>query len=145
MSHNELGYADRIREQGYRLTPQRQIIMDTLCEMGGHAAVGDIYERVNAQVPTIDRATVYRTIRFFQDLRLIVSTEMDGVVLYEVARLTPHHHLVCRHCGQVQGLSNAHLNDLVAHLQNEHDFRAEIDHLTLHGVCAACQTLEKDV
>ncbi len=139
MSHEELGYANRIREQGYRLTPQRQIIIDTLCGMGGHAAIGDIYECVHAQMPSIDRATVYRTIRFFQDMRLIVSTEIDGTTLYEVAKPAPHHHLVCRQCAQVQILSDAHLDDLVTHLQAEHGFRAEIDHLTLYGTCAACQ------
>lgn len=139
MSHNKLGYAQRIRERGYRMTPQRQMIIDALCAIGGHATIGEIYARVHEQAPAIDRATVYRTVRFFQDLRLVVAAEIDGVTLYEVAAEEPHHHLVCRDCGRVQFLSDKHLHDLAEHLQREHGFAAELDHLAIPGLCRDCQ------
>jgi Fur family ferric uptake transcriptional regulator len=143
MSHHQLDYDKRIREQGYRLTPQRQIIMDALCHIGDHATAGEVYEQVHAQTPAIDRATVYRTLHFFHDLRLVVATEMDGDMRYEIAGETPHHHLLCRICGLEQELSDRHLHDLIEHLQREHGFTAEINHLVIPGVCHNCATSDK--
>lgn len=138
MSHTKIGYDKHIRALGYRLTPQRQIIMDLLCEIGGHATVNDVYLRVNAQTPAIDRATVYRTLHFFRELRLVSAAEIDGETVYEVADVTPHHHLVCRVCGAEKRFDDHHLHDLIQHLQQEHGFSAEIDHLVIHGHCQDC-------
>jgi hypothetical protein len=60
MTHYNIDYVQKIREQGYRMTPQRQIVLDTVCEQGGHATASEIYDSVNAQQPVINRATVYR-------------------------------------------------------------------------------------
>ncbi len=140
MSHNQLDYAEQIRAQGYRLTPQREAILDTLCGMGHHATIGDLYEAVQSESPGIDRATVYRAIHFFHKMRLVVSAEVDGATVYGIASPEPHHHLVCRQCGDVAHLSHAHLQNLITHLQEEHGFQAQIDHLTIPGLCRACQS-----
>jgi Fur family ferric uptake transcriptional regulator len=142
MSHHELNYDQRIREQGYRLTPQRQMIMDALCAIGGHATAGQVYDQVHEVTPAIDRATVYRTLHFFCDLRLVVATNMNGEMCYEIVGRTPHHHLLCRLCGREQELSDHHLHDLVEHLQREHGFTAEIDHLVITGLCQQCAALQ---
>lgn len=138
MSHREIGYDKRIREKGYRLTPQREIIMTVLCEADGHATANDIYEQVQTQTSTIDRATVYRTLHFFRELRLVSATEIDGEIVYEVAGKTPHHHLVCRVCGAEWVLEDYHLHDLIEHLRDKHHFTPEIDHLVIPGRCQAC-------
>jgi len=138
MTHHQINYDKRIREQGYRLTPQRQIIMDALCTIGDHASVSQVYESVHTTNPSIDRATVYRTLHFFRDLRLVASSEIDGEILYEIVGKTPHHHLICRLCGTEQLLDDQHLNDLVEHLQQEHGFTAEINHLVISGICQDC-------
>lgn len=139
MSHKEQNFAARIREEGYRFTPQRQLILDALCDMGGHATVEEIYDRVSETAPSINLATVYRTVHFLEELRLVVSAEIKGKTVYEIADPTPHHHLVCHTCGQVRALADHHFDELVEHLAQEHHFRAEIDHLTIGGVCRDCQ------
>lgn len=138
MSHDTLDYATRIRERGYRLTPQREIILDALCEIGRHATVGELYDRVQEKAPAIDRATIYRAVKFFCDLQLIVSAEIEGTTVYEIAGHTPHHHLVCRTCSSVQAFGDHHFHDLLHHLEDEHGFRAVIDHLTISGFCNDC-------
>ncbi len=139
MSHNEIDYDKRIREQGYRLTPQRQIIMDALCAIGGHASVNAVYDSVHAQSPSIDRATVYRTLHFFHELQLATASEIDGETVYEVAGPAAHHHLICRVCGQEQTLHDEDLQELVSHLSAAYGFTAELQHLVLPGVCRSCQ------
>ncbi len=139
MSHHEMEYEKRIRAQGYRLTPQRQAIMDALCAIGDHAGVNDVYERVHLASPAVDRATVYRTLHFFRELGLVTVSEMEGETVYEVAGPVGHHHLICTNCGREQTVRDADLQGLVDHLAARYGFAADLQHLVLPGVCAGCR------
>lgn len=144
MSHHEINYEQRIREQGYRLTPQREIIMDALCAIGDHATANEVYERVQGQTAVIDRATVYRTLHFFHELGLVSASTIDGDTRYEIAGPRPHHHLICRACGGELTLDDGALDALAAQLQRAHGFAAEFDHLVISGLCRACQAAPKE-
>lgn len=139
MSHFNIDYVQKIREQGYRMTPQRQIVLDTVCEQGGHATASQIYESVNAKQPAINRATVYRILDFFCEMRLVGKADIGGQTVFEVVGDTPHHHLVCRHCGQVAAFGPNHFDELADHLLAEHGFEADLSHLAISGVCAGCR------
>jgi len=140
MSPHAQNFAERIRTQGYRLTPQRQLVLDTLCAMGGHATAGAIYEQVSDQMPALNQATIYRALEFFAELRLIARSDIGGQTVYEIVGERPHYHLVCRHCNHVDELAAEQLADLAAWLLAEHGFQADLDHLIITGVCADCQT-----
>jgi Fur family ferric uptake transcriptional regulator len=137
MSHYRMNYPDRIRKRGFRVTPQRQLILDAICEGEGHTTFDEIYARVQAKAPAINRATVYRALDFFRELGLIFAAEIGGHTGYEIAS-KPHHHLVCRCCGKVEDLTDYHFHDLSAHLLEEHGFKAELDHLAIPGLCSKC-------
>ena len=139
MTHVERNFAQQIREQGYRYTPQRQLILDTLCKLGRHATVDEIYEQIQAVAPTISLATVYRTVNFLESLDLVVSAEIQGETLFEITAEKPHHHLVCCRCGKVTAFPDSALQPLVAYLAEEHAFQAEISHLTISGLCESCR------
>ena len=139
MSNQLNQYLTMIREQGFRVTPQRQLILGTLLRSGGHATARDVYEMVQEKVSTLNRATVYRTLDFFCELNITAKTEIDGRTTYEILGEDPHHHLVCRECGHVAVLSDKHFDHLVEHLLAEHQFKAELHHLAIPGVCQHCQ------
>jgi len=143
MSHHQLDYETRMRERGFRVTPQRQLILDAVCEGGGHTTIEEIYDRVQAKAPAINRATVYRSLDFFRELRLVVAAEIGGCTVYEIAN-KPHHHLVCRCCGAVQDFDGYHFEALSAHLRVEHGFQADLDHLVITGLCPRCATPAED-
>lgn len=138
MSHDRSECAAQMRDHGFRVTPQRLLLLDAICEGKGHTTFDEIYERVQAKAPGINQATVYRTLDFLCDLRLVVSAEIEGRTVYEIAGETPHHHLVCRSCGAVQELADFHFQELREHLLEEHGFEADLDHLAIHGLCARC-------
>ena len=144
MPHHNSNYMQKIRDQGYRVTPQRQIVLDTICEHGGHATAGEIYESVNAQQPAINRATVYRILDFFCDLQLVAKAEIGGQTVFEVVGDTPHHHLVCRQCDHMMSLPDYHFTELAEHLLLEHDFEADLNHLAITGLCAECRQEKAD-
>lgn len=139
MTHNTQNFEERIREQGHRFTLQRKIILDTLCEIGTHATANEIYEKIILTAPTINRATVYRGLSFFCELNLLVSGKIEGKTIYEIASPTPHHHLICTQCGHVGILPDRYVQGLINQLIEEHQFKPDIEHLTISGLCAECQ------
>ena len=144
MSHYNTDYVQKIREQGYRMTPQRQIVLDTVCEQGGHATASQIYDSVNVQQPAINRATVYRILDFFCEMQLVARAEIGGQTVFEVVGDTPHHHLICRECEHVMSLPDYHFTDLAAHLLAEHGFEADLTHMAITGLCAECRQERDD-
>ena len=90
MSHNTWDYVTFLRERGYRMTPQRQIMMDAICEGGGHTTLPEIFERVQRKAPAINQATVYRTLHFLLNMGLIVKAEIaPGETVYEIGAIAP--------------------------------------------------------
>jgi Fur family ferric uptake transcriptional regulator len=130
----------RIRELGYRVTPQRQIILEAVRASEGHVTAVEVYEHVQAKTPALNQATVYRTLDFLCELRLVAKTEINGQSVYEAVDEERHHHLVCRQCRYEEVLADYHLAELSEHLMAEHGFKAELDHLAIPGICASCQT-----
>jgi len=141
MTHHTIDYQRIMREQGFRVTPQRQIILDAVCEGQGHTTAEEIYSRVRAKMPTINQATVYRTLEFFCNLGLVFSADVGiGQKVYEIAGKTPHHHLVCQQCGAVEELSHSMVQPLFERVEQTAGFHVHTDHLVLFGLCRHCQS-----
>lgn len=138
MTHESLDYIARIRDQGHRLTPQRQMILDAVCEAGGHITIEEIIERVQVKSPAINRSTIYRNLEFLRSLNLIVAADIGGQNLYEIAHPQPHHHLVCRCCGAEFEIEQGLLAPAFAAIRKAEGFLVENDHLILHGLCPDC-------
>lgn len=141
MSHPVTDLPALLRAQGNRLTPQRQILLDTLCEMGGHVTVAALYERVHERYPAIDKSTVYRALDFFVELGLVNTADLGGAAVYEIAsgeHSGAHHHLVCQTCGHIDHVPADAFDDFAARLLEEFDFVADMESVTIHGVCRGC-------
>lgn len=139
MPHLQTDYIQQIRERGYRMTPQRQIVLDAVCAHKGHATASEIYESVNEQQPSINRATVYRILDFFCELQLVAKADIGGHTIFEVVGDSPHHHLVCRQCHHVASLDADHFEALTNHLLEAYGFEADLSHLAISGVCYECR------
>ncbi len=139
MTHTTSDYATRIRRSGFRLTPQRQLILDAVCEGGGHTTIEEICARVQAKAPTINRSTVYRNLEFLQSLHLIVAAKIGGETVYEIAHNHPHHHLLCRGCGRQVEIGDEALMAAFAAILRDYDFLVMADHLVLSGLCGPCR------
>ena len=122
------------------MTPQRQMVLDAVCEIGGHARPEEVYELVHQKSPAVNRATIYRTLKLLSDLALIVDTvAVDGHLVYELAGEQTHHHLVCRICGANVEFSDVYFRAFAEVLQQSHNFLIETTHVTLTGMCAECR------
>src|SRR3990172_9390241 len=91
---------ESLRGVGYRLTPQRMLILSIIHHSKGHITADEIHNRVVQQYPFVDISTVYRTLQLLKKLRLVSETDLGGGrVRYELSEGSRHHHLVCRRCG----------------------------------------------
>lgn len=141
MSHNLDEIAARLRQQGYRVTPQRQLIIDAVCALGGHVTPEAVHAHVSAITPALSPSTVYRTLHFLHEQGILTSAQLpDSRLGYELAGKQAHHHLLCRQCGAVQHLNDNHFQPIFDHLREEHAFEPELNHLTIRGLCAGCQS-----
>jgi len=145
MTHETMDYEGIIRTSGRRVTPQRVMILDAVCEGGGHTTLKQVYRRLHRMDATIDQSSVYRTLKLFVELGIVISAEnATGETVYEIPKPQKHHHLVCRQCGTEQEIGHDALRDMVARIEAQHGFQVEMDHLVLFGLCAACRAAADD-
>jgi len=129
-----------LRAAGYRRTPQREMILEAIHNLGGHFCAEQIYQAVRAQSPYVNRSTVYRTLELFKEVGLLIELHAsNGQTKYELATAGYHHHLVCRCCGQTIEVADRYLDSLVQDLREEYGFEAQIQHLAIFGRCADCR------
>lgn len=131
---------DQARQSGLRITHQRVLILQALCELNGHASAEQVYERVAMHRRDVDLSTVYRTLERLRDVRILSQTDLGrGCVEFEVVASLPHHHLVCHACGQVQELPHGYLASLTSAIRRDLDFEPMLDHLAVFGLCSRCR------
>ncbi len=141
MSHHTISYEDILHKNGHRVTPQRIHILDAVCDGKGHTTIGEVYARVRLVDASIDRSTLYRTLKLFVELGLVISAEPgDGETYYEIAKLHHHHHLVCRVCGKQQEIDDTLLKPLFEGFLTHYGFTAQNDHLVFTGTCSDCSS-----
>ena len=130
---------NRLSEQGYRLTPQRMMVLDAIENSEHHISADEIYAQVIKKYPHLNISTVYRTMELLHRLGLVTETDLGGGrVRYHPADKGHHHHLVCQECGRVIDLDESVMDNLKQVLKRDYNFTPDIRHLALFGICAEC-------
>jgi Fur family transcriptional regulator, ferric uptake regulator len=128
-----------LKDQGLRMTPQRQLILEVVASMRGHISVDEVYRQVSARYPDVNITTVYRTLEVLEDRGLVRHTHFhDGRSQYERTDEPPHQHLVCRACGRDQEMDLSVLEPLAEDLRQRYGFTADLSHTAIVGLCRAC-------
>lgn len=141
MSHEDIDYISALHSRGYRVTSQRLIVLDAVCEHQGHATITDIHASVKHMDDSIDRSTIYRSLEVLREVGLIVEADMEGVgKIYRIAGESNHHHLVCIVCGNILTIQQNDVEPLLQYLQDTYGFAVQIDHLVFNGYCSPCQS-----
>lgn len=134
-------FLKRLRERGFRLTPQREMVLQAMHEVEPHATAEEVYARVSALSSAVDLSTVYRTLELLQELRLVATIDLgDGQLRYELLGLHgQHHHLHCRACGELVRVEQDELQALIDSVVETYGFAAEPEHLIIPGLCEKCR------
>jgi Fur family ferric uptake transcriptional regulator len=147
MHHYVKSSNEMLRKRGYRLTPQRHMILSVIQEADGHLSIDQITQRVQERNPYVSLSTVYRTLELLRELGLVREVHLPGEQPhYEAVEGTAHHHLVCRRCRAVIHLDDTLLGNLNEKLQNQYHFHGLTLDLVAAGYCEACwQALQAEV
>ena len=133
-------FVEQLQKRGYRLTPQREIVLSALHEMKKMVTIEEIHAHVHAQVKSLDLSTVYRTLDLLVDLGLVVVLDTgEGQRRYElVGEHGLHHHLHCQVCGKVVPVTQEIVQPLLDKFRQSHGFVAQPESLTIPGTCKDC-------
>jgi Fur family ferric uptake transcriptional regulator len=131
-----------LRENGYKLTPQRHLVLRIMASSQDHLTPEDIYQKSRLADPGIGRVTVYRTLDLLSKLGLVCRVHgEDRCRSYMIRRpLEHHHHLVCSSCGKVVDFTSCNLVEMEEKLTQESGFDIKGHLLEFYGLCRSCAT-----
>jgi len=130
----------KLSELGYRLTPQRIMILSAIENSDSHISAEEIYLQVRARYSHMNISTVYRTLELLSELGLVTETVMgDGRVRYHSIGKGHHHHLVCQGCGEIIDVEESMLSRLWDEIGQRYDFKVDMKHLAFFGLCSKCR------
>jgi Fur family ferric uptake transcriptional regulator len=139
-THDTSGITERLSEKGYRLTPQRLMILSAIESSHEHISAEEIYAQVAAKYPHVNISTVYRTLELLKRLGMVYEIDLgEGRIRYHAAESGHHHHLVCQECGLVIDIDESTLSSLRNIILRDYNFRAELRHVAIFGLCENCR------
>ncbi len=121
-------------EKGMRMTEQRRVIARVLSAAHDHPDVEELYRRAHEVDPHISIATVYRTVRLFEEAGIIARHDFrDGRSRYEEATDVHHDHLIDIETGRVIEFHSADIEQLQEKIARELGFKLVGHRLELYG------------
>ena len=127
----------RLNEAGFRAGAARQKVIELL---GGESCAITALE-IDRRLPSVGRASVYRTLEQLEQLELVHRVDVGGeVVAFE--RNDPgghHHHMVCVRCGRLVPFSDPTLERAIEGIGERAEFEITAHDVLLRGICPRCQ------
>jgi Fur family ferric uptake transcriptional regulator len=125
----------RAEAKGLRMTGQRRTIADVLEQAEGHPDVEELYNRASSVDPRISLATVYRTVKLFEEAGILEKLEFgDGRARYEDAERDHHDHLIDINSGEVIEFVDEEIEALQERIAERLGYELRGHKLELYGV-----------
>ena len=130
----------KLKEKGFRLTPQRLAVIRILASSDEHLSADKIYERVRGGFPSTSLATIYKTVSVLKKVGEIMELGfVDDSNRYDGTRPYPHPHLVCIECRKILDPSVPALDELPLQLAKKTGYNILHHRLDFFGICPACR------
>ncbi|HIJ76801.1 MAG TPA: transcriptional repressor [Deltaproteobacteria bacterium] len=130
----------KLREKGYRITPQRLAILKILAESQGHPGAEDIHSLVRTDFPTTTIATVYKTLAVLKITGEVLELEFSGDYnRYDGKKPGPHPHLICIKCKRIVDPDFTSLAEMTEKLASQTGYKLIGHRLDFYGICPECQ------
>jgi Fur family ferric uptake transcriptional regulator len=122
-------------EKGMRMTDQRRVVARVLSDSHDHPDVEELYRRAHAMDPHISIATVYRTVRLFEEAGIIERHDFrDGRSRYEETPDSHHDHLIDMRSGRVIEFVEPEIEELQERIARKLGYRLVDHRLELYGL-----------
>jgi Fur family transcriptional regulator, ferric uptake regulator len=129
-----------LRREGHRLTPQRLLVLEIMEASQGHLTADQVLDRLKESYPSINLATVYRSLQWLKEAGRLVETDLgEGRRVFSYLSTHRHHHLICLNCGAIREIPDNILDPVREQIRASYGFEPRMDHFALYGVCSECQ------
>ena len=128
-----------LREEGFRITPQRIAIVDYLLKTEEHPNAELIHRVVKKRYPMVSLSTVYKTLDLLREKKLVNEIEVEGEARFD-AHTDEHINLVCMKCGKIEDLDEKSLKSIQVKAQKKSKYLILKSNFELHGYCSSCKS-----
>lgn len=131
-----------IKSNNFKITPQRELIINIMLNSDGYLSVREIYERVKSSFPQVSLDTVYRNLSLLKDINVLSEATIGNNIMYEIHKDMHEHIMKCLKCGKIFELDICPI-DLC---RNKLDGFEVVDHkIEITGYCKNCKNkMEED-
>ena len=127
----------KLKEHNYKITPQRELILDIMLNQQGYLSVREVYERVKEVFPQVSIDTVYRNLSLLKDINILNETTIGNNIMYVMRKEIHNHTMRCLKCGKIYELDICPLELLINQIK---DFEV-VDHkIEIIGYCKECRS-----
>jgi len=134
----------KLRDNGYKITPQRLAIVKILAKSEDHPSVEDIHDQLNKDFPTMSLATVYRNIVSMKSLGEVLELGFpDGRNRYDGNNPNPHPHIICIKCKKIVDPDLDSLDEMKKEVELENNFKILNHRLDFFGICSNCMNRQR--
>ncbi len=137
--HKQMSCLDKLKEQGFKLTPQRRLIVDILDGTEAHLTAEEIISDVQNKMPGVNKTTIYRTLDLLEEIGCVLRAESGDRSIYLRIEEGRHHHLVCYKCGASIDCDENLFSQVERSLYEKYGFATSFKHLVVRGLCQSCQ------
>lgn len=131
---------DIIKQKGLKNTKQREIVLETVISSKEHLGAEDIYKKITKKYPdeNIGIATVYKALKFLEEVELINSITIEGTKQFETNFKGHHDHLVCLKCNKIVEFLSETIEQEQEKIAKDNDFTLLSHTMYLYGYCNNC-------
>ena len=127
----------KIKQQGYRMTRQREVVLEELSKVRSHPKADEIYQMVRKKLPHISFGTVYRNLKLLKELGFVRELTFGKNFSRFEATIDEHQHFTCTKCGKVLDIDEP-LSVTPDVEVNGHGLKVEEFRLEFYGKCEEC-------
>ena len=128
-----------LREEGFRITPQRIAIVDYLLKTEDHPSAERIHKTIQKKYPMVSLSTVYKTLDLLKEKRLVNEIEVDGEARFD-AHTNDHINLVCMNCGKIEDIDENSLKEIQVRAARKSKYLILKGSFELFGYCSNCKS-----
>ena len=129
----------RLRDSGYKVTPQRLAVCETILSSREHPTADQVYQEVKKKYPTMSLATVYQALHLLTKLGLVRELGFsDRVSRYE-SNTSPHINIICQKCGEICDYEAKSVKEMWSQIIGELGFKPTGQRLDIYRYCDRCQ------
>src|SRR6266852_3646441 len=134
-----------LREQGVRLTRQRELLLELIDKSGEHLDAERLFQLAHERDPRLNRVTVYRTLKLLKQGGLVDELDLmhygGDQHYYETRMKQEHAHVICLRCGKVEEFFGEPLQRLRRQIESHFAFQILLVRTEVGGYCSHCQSL----